>query len=259
MQRNIADFIEEKGAAIGLFKLTHVVRMRISECPLHVAEQLTFKECFRNGAGIYGYHWFPASEAVGVYFARQYVLAGAVLAGDQYSGFGRSNLLQRLPDGLHGSGGPPEHRSFAALRMTSVCHAEAFGCFGRSIFPHRLPGFIPGRSEHLDQFVIVPGLHDEVEGPTLHPFHRQGDIGISGKEHYFHFGGHLLDLPGPIQSLVARVDAGVEVHVQQHHIRPELLQRRYKGGRRGDGLHLGKMHRQQNLQRPADAQVVINH
>ena len=124
--------------------------------------------------------------------------------------------------------------------------------------PFRLPGLVPGGGEDFHQFVVVPRFHDEIEGAALHAFHGQGDIGIGRKEDDLHFRGHLLDFPGPVEALVSGVDVRIEVHVQQHHVRPELLQRGDQRSGRREGAHLGEMHGQENFQRPADAQVVID-
>ena len=43
VQRNIANLIQEERAAVGLLKLAHVVRMRIGESALHMAEEFTFE------------------------------------------------------------------------------------------------------------------------------------------------------------------------------------------------------------------------
>ncbi len=214
VQRNIADFIQEQRPAIGLLELANVVCMSIGECALHVAEQLTFKEGFRNGTRINGHHRLAAPEAMCVYLPRQHILACAVLAGNQHRGIGRCNLIQRFTDGFHRPGRAPEHRSFATLRMTgqaAFCHSEAFG---RRISPHCLPGLIPGCSERCHEFVVVPRLHNEIKRTALHSFHRQGNIGISRKQDHFHLRHHLFDFTGPVQPFIPCVDAGVEVHVQ---------------------------------------------
>ena len=188
-------------------------------------------------------------------FPRQHILAGTVLAGNQHGGICRCNLIQRFTDGRHGLGSSPEHRSFAALRMTSVRHAEAFG---RSISPHCLPGLVPGGRECVHQFLIIPRLHNKVKRAALHALHRQGNIGISREQNHFHFRKHLLDFPGPVQAFVARIDAGVEVHIQQHHIRPEALQRTHQRHRRRQRFHLAEMHGQEDLQRLANPGVVVH-
>ena len=129
---------------------------------------------------------------------------------------------------------------------------------GRRIPSHRLSGFVTGGRQSGHQFLVVPGLHDEVERPFLHSLHRQLDIGISGKQNHFHLRHYLLDFSGPEQAFVAGVDACVEVHVQKHHIRTEAFQGINQRDWRGQRLNLREMHRQQDFQRLADPGVVIH-
>ena len=211
-----------------------------------MAEQLAFEQRLGDGPCIDGDHRFLAPEAVGVDLTRQHVLAGTVLSGDQDRRIGRGDLVQRLPDVLHGRGCAPEHGAvrFLVKRRMSVPFQG-------------LPCLVPGGGQYLDQLVVVPGLHDEVEGSPLHPFHGQGDVGVSGEQYDFHLRHHFLDFTRPVKPFVARIDVCVEVHVQKHHIRPELLQRRNERGRRRYRLHLGEVKGQQYLQRPANALVII--
>ena len=243
VQRDVADFIQEQRPAVGLLELAYVIGMRIGESALHMAEQFAFKQRLRDGAGIHRHHRLPVPEAVGVDLVREHILAGTVLAGDQHGRIGRGDLVECFADVGHGFGSAPEH------------HGRP-----RPGIPAQRPaGLIPSRGQHFNELVIVPRLHDEIEGPALHPFHGQLDVGIRRKQHNLHLRHHLLDLPGPVQALVSGVDRRVEIHVQQHHVRPELLQRVHQCRRRRDGLHLGKVHGQQDFQRPADAQVIIDH
>ena len=166
----------------------------------------------------------------------------------QHSGIGGRYLIQGFADGLHGRRGTPVHRTL-----------RRYGLLRSGIPFHCLPGLIPGCSENLNQLLIIPRLHNEIKRTALHPFHRQCNISISSEEHHLHFRHHLLDLSGPVQSLVAGIDAGVEIHIQQHHIRPKLLKRTHKRCRRGDCLHLCEVKRQQDFQRPADTKVIIDY
>ena len=230
--------------------------MRIGKSTLHVAEEFALKEGFRNGTGIYRHHRLLAPEAPGVNLPGQHILAATIFASNEHCGVSGRNLIDGLPDHGHSAGGAPIHRSFASLRMTRItCHSEAGG---RRISPHRLPGLIPSGGERGHQLLIIPRLHDEVKRPALHPFHGQLNIGISGEQHHFHLRHHLLNFPGPVQPLIAGIDRGIEVHIKQHNIRPEVLQRRNQRHRRRQRLHLREMYRQQYLQRLANAGVIVH-
>ena len=254
MQRDIADFIQEQSPAIGLLKFSNVVCMGVRESALHVAEEFAFKERFRDGTGIHRHHRFPAPEAPGVDFTGQDILSGTVFAGNKDRGVRWRNLFDSFPDGGHRPGSAPEHQTPDQVGGDGSRHAR----LRPGISSHRLPGFVPGGREHFNEFLIVPRLHNKVKSPPLHPFHRQGNIGISGKQHNFHLRHHFLDFPGPIEAFVAGIDAGVEIHIQKHHVRTEALQRTHQRHRRRQRFHLCKMNGKKYLQRLADAGVVVH-
>ena len=254
MQRDIADFIQEQSPAIGLLKFSNVVCMGVRESALHVAEEFAFKERFRDGTGIHRHHRFPAPEAPGVDFTGQDILSGTVFAGNKDRGVRWRNLFDSFPDGGHRPGSAPEHQTPDQVGGDGSRHAR----LRPGISSHRLPGFVTGGREHLNEFLIVPRLHDEVKRSPLHTLNSQGNIGISGKQHNFHLRHHFLDFPGPVEALVAGVDGRVEIHIQKHHIRTEALQRTHQRHRRRQRLHLCKMHRKKYLQRLADAGVVVH-
>ena len=153
--------------------------------------------------------------------------------------------MNALTSGMEALGRITKHRRYFLLVLPGIP-------------PHRLPGLVPGGRERGHQLFIVPGLHDEIKGAALHSFYSQGDIGVCGEQHHFHLRHHLLNLTGPVQALIASIDAGIEVHIQQHHVRPEALKRANKRHRRRQCLHLCKMHRQQDLQRLANAGIIID-
>ena len=257
VQGDVANLIEEERPTIGLFKLAGVVSVGIREGSFHVAEEFAFEERFRDGAGIDSHHRPVAPEAQGVDFPGQYVLAGAIFAGDEYRGVRGCGLSDRLPDGGHRLGGAPVHRFLDCARNDKRV-ARNGNRVSRDAPPHRLAGLVAGGGEGRHQLLVVPGLDNEVEGSALHPFHGQLNVGIGGEEDDFHVGCHLLDFPGPVEPFVARIDGRREVHIQEHHVRPE----RFQGGNQGRGgrdrLDFREMHRKQDLQRLADAGVVID-
>ena len=187
-----------------------------------MTEELAFKKRFRDGTGIYSHHGLSATQAVRMDFLCQHILSGTVLTRDEHGGIGRSYLGDGSLDGLHGRTGAPEHggrrRSCGTL-------------LGTGIPVQSLPCLVPCSTQHLHQFLVVPRLYDEVECSPFHPFHSQLDIGIGCEEHHLHIGSHLLQLRSPVQTLVARIDGRVEIHIQQHHIRTELFQSPDEGGR----------------------------
>src|SRR5579863_2786986 len=51
-QRNLADFVEEQGAAVGQFHAAHFARDGAGEGPLLVAEELAFQQSGRDGGTV---------------------------------------------------------------------------------------------------------------------------------------------------------------------------------------------------------------
>ena len=254
MKRDVAYFVQEERPAVGLFELAGMVCERIRERPLDVAEEFALEESLGDGSGIHGDHRLTGPGTPGVDFPRQDVLSGTVLACDEHRRVRAGNLVNGLADGGHGAGSAPEYvRSFAALRMTrGIPMARVVQMTGG------LAGLVAGGGERGHQLFVLPRFDDEVEGSPFHPFYSQLDVGICREEYDLHPGVHLLDLPGPVEAFVAGIDAGVEIHVQQHDVGLELLQRRYERYRRRYGPYLREMHGQQYFQRPADAGVVVN-
>ena len=193
-----------------------------------MAEEFAFEERFRDGSCIDGNQRLPAPKTVCMDLPRQHILTGAVFAGDEHRGIRRGNFIYRLLDYGHRFGRTPEHGSFASP-FEALCHVQG-NTLRASLWisPHRFPGLIPGRCQCRYQLLIIPRLDDKVEGPPFHSFDGKGDICIRRKKDHFHLRYHFLDFPGPVETLVAGIDTGIEIHIQQHDIRAELFQRRYK-------------------------------
>ena len=66
-ESEVADFVEEEGAAVGLLNFAGTVGFRVRERALHVSEQLAFEEGFRNRAQIHIDERFLATRRVLVY------------------------------------------------------------------------------------------------------------------------------------------------------------------------------------------------
>ena len=84
------------------------------------------------------------------------------------------------------------------------------------------------------------------------------DVGIGGKEHHLGFRAEVLDFPEPVQSLVSRIDAAGEVHVEQYHVGMLLSQLGWDGVRVGDGDDAIEYRFQQHPYRSKNVAVVIN-
>ena len=97
-----------------------------------------------------------------------------------------------------------------------------------------------GIGEGLDEFGVVEGLYDEVGGPFLQACDGQFDVGVGGEEHHLGVGLQPFDLAQPVEPLIACVDAGAEVHIEQHHVGMLLTERGGDGVRIGQHIDIGK-------------------
>jgi len=69
-----------------------------------MAEQLTFKQIFRNSAAIDDYHGFFGSLAQGMNSVGCHFLAGSGVSGDQHRIIGPAGLFEPLEHLLHDRG-----------------------------------------------------------------------------------------------------------------------------------------------------------
>ncbi len=101
MERHLGDFVEQQGAAIGLLELADATRHRTGEGALLVAEQLALEQVLRDRGAVDRDERLVGARGFAVDVARQHLLAGAALAGDQDRGVGGRDLVGELDDGLH--------------------------------------------------------------------------------------------------------------------------------------------------------------
>ena len=97
---HLADLVEQERAAVRLLELADAARHGTGKCPFLVAEQLGFEKIVRNRGAIQRHQTLLAAAAVPMQIARQHLLAGAALAGDQHAGVRGRDLArhgQQLP------------------------------------------------------------------------------------------------------------------------------------------------------------------
>ena len=100
-QGNVGDFVEEDGALVGQFKASNAISARVSKCALHMPKQFAFKSSFRQSTGIDRHHWTRCAVRQHVQRARNYLFAGAVLAGDEHICVAGSDAGYKFEDRLH--------------------------------------------------------------------------------------------------------------------------------------------------------------
>ena len=92
-RRHVADLVEEDGAAVGGDELADLLAHRAGEAPLLVAEQLGLDQLFGDGRAVDLDQGVGVPLAGPVESARDQLLAGAALAGDEHGGRGRRGAL----------------------------------------------------------------------------------------------------------------------------------------------------------------------
>ena len=209
-----------------------------------MSEKLALEKCFGQGSGIDAYHRLQCPHGHPVNLSCKDILSRAVLSGYKYSRIGRGDLVYGPAYYAHRRTLAPKHRGRRCrLRICLLRLLAAVGI--RSL-------------QDLDELVILPRLYDEVERAALHAFHCQLDVCVCSKEHHLDVRAALLYLREPVQPFVSCIYVCVEIHVKQHDIRTEIRKSAYQFLRRGDSIHLGKMHGQKQLQRSPDAIVVVH-
>ena len=95
VERQIADLIEEQGAAVRRLQPADAIAARIGEGALHMAEQFRFEEIFGDRAEIDRDEHPVGAPRTSVKLARDQFLAGAVLAQDKHVRLGRRGALDQ--------------------------------------------------------------------------------------------------------------------------------------------------------------------
>ena len=88
---------------------------------------------------------------------------------------------------------------------------------------------VDGVLEHPYQFVIIPGLGDEIGGSAFQSLDGKLHIGKGGDEHHGDVGMEPAEGAEPEQAVLTAVYAEREVHVEQDEIYLLLLQQRGGG------------------------------
>ncbi len=121
--RQVTDFIEEQGAAIGFFHPADLALVRTRERTALIAEQLQLNQVIADRAAIDRNEWaFAARRALVDSHGRQF-LAGPGFAGDEHVGVGVRDLADGAKELLHGLAGADhllvaEHRRVSARSMS---------------------------------------------------------------------------------------------------------------------------------------------
>ncbi len=101
---HVADFVEEEGAAVGVFEAALAVAAGVGEGSADVAEEFVFEGGFVEAGAVEGDEAFGAAAGVLVEGAGDEFLAGAGFAEDEDVDIGGGDLGDELEDALDGGG-----------------------------------------------------------------------------------------------------------------------------------------------------------
>src|SRR6185295_9007191 len=178
----LADLIEEQGAAVGELELADLARHRAGEGTALVAEQLALEDVAGNGAAVDGQEAFVTAGARPVQRVGHQFLAGAAVADDEHAGAGGSHQPHLLEEVLHG-------RRAADDALEAVALVEHLAQ-GRDLLLELL--LLDQVHHPLAQLVEIDRLGEVVVGADPHGLHRGLDGAVGGHQH-----DAEVDLPLP--------------------------------------------------------------
>ena len=167
-----ADFVEEQRALVRLLEASLPVADGAGERAAHVAEQLGLEQRLGNRAAVQRDEPMHAPRAVVVNRARHDFLAGAGLAGDQNRAVGRRDGLEQLEE--------PRHRP--ALADDAFEPVALFELRAQIRVLRLQPPLLERRVEHVQQFVDLKRLADEIRRAALDGFDRILHRSVAGDD-----------------------------------------------------------------------------
>ena len=238
VERHVADFIEEQGAAFGLLEAAAPRGLGAGEGAALMAEQLRLEQILRDRRRIEGDERLLRARAVLVQRTRDEFLAGARFARDQH----RHVRLRQAADGA-------EH--FLHGRRL----AEDFGRFGGSGFDARFAqAFLQRAANQFDRLVDIERLGEVFEGTALEGGDRRIEVGKGGDDD---------DRQARVARLDGRqqVEAGLARHadVGHQHLRCFGFERGHRIACVGKAAGGEVLARQCFFQHPADRGVVVDY
>src|SRR5579885_1316079 len=171
-QRHLADLVEKYGALVGGLEQADLVLSGPGEGALFVAEQLAFEQVFRQRAAIDRQKAPVGALGTEVDGARDQLLAGARLAGDQHARIGARDLFHH-PENLL------DRVAFADDVLEAVLLAQLV--MQVAVFLEQML-FLERVAQNRLQMLVGEGLGDVVVGALVQRFHRGLDARVGGDD-----------------------------------------------------------------------------
>ena len=232
---HVAHFIEQERAAVGGLENPFLRAGRARNRAFLVPEQLRLQQILRHGAAVDAGERLVSARARLVDGAREDLLAGPALAGDQ-----------------HPRVGARDHVGLGELVLHQLVAGDDVGA--PVLGDVREAGHLERLLHVVEQILLVHRLGQETEGAALGGMHGVGNRAMRGED------DDLESRPAALQ-LLEQADAVHLVHAQvrDHEVGPESR----AGGERGrgafDGLDLVVLGPQPDGQEPQQARVVVDH
>ena len=172
---DLADLVEEQGAAVGELEAAGPARHGAGEGAALVAKQLAFDQAGRDGRAVDLDEGLVVPRRAEVQRPGDQLLAGAALGGDEHGRGAGSDGSDDLADRLHLRGASDHAGVGAGI-------SQVLGQRGRG---RGRPGPLPrgDRLLHdLVDLVAVEGLLQVVEGAELHGLDRRVDAAVRGQQ-----------------------------------------------------------------------------
>ena len=179
---HLADFIEEKRAAVGLERRALAVGRGAGERAFHMAEDFAFKQVPGNGGAIDDDEWPRAALAEAMQGVGAQFLAGAAFARHEHRRVARSRALEQAVDGIHPRGIADEARKALCVRAGSTRRRRRARVRLRRLFVNvRATAF--ERCPHgVPQTANAERLHEEIARAVAHRIDRKPDRSLAGDD-----------------------------------------------------------------------------
>jgi hypothetical protein len=244
--RDLADLVEEEGAAVGLLEATLASAVGAGEGALLVAEQLALQQGLGERGAVEGDEGLGRPRSERVDGAGQLALAGAALAGEQDGGPRSGDLLGEAIDLLHRRAGAEQALEAAAVALAQLS-AEVLGLGPQRAALHRP---LDGEDEAVD----VDRLHQIVVGAGAHGRDGGGDLAEGGGDDDGQAAVLLAQAREQLHAVHLR-----HAQVGDHDVGGELVGRAQAGGAVGLDAHGEALLPEQLLQASACAGLVVDH
>ena len=223
-QAQVADFIQENGAPVGLLETAHPAGVGARVSAALVAEEFALEQRLRNGCAIHRDKRQAGALAVLVDGPRHQFLARAGLAPDKDGDGGGGDASDFLVNGLHGAAVADD----GGLGRPGVAHLERLG--------HE-PAAGHGLGDQIEEFAHVKGFEQVIVGAEF----RGLDGGFGGAESGHH-DDRELGLGG--MELLDELESGQagQLQIGEDHVArliPGLAQAVIAAGRGRDLIALG--------------------